>query len=105
MADYRFKELSELMQAIKASDEKLTPEERNRNYAEEGLDELVSIVNLLKETEESFNMLFDNPVLDVDSSNSLARLWLAIGEFIMTESGHIEKQLAHYIEEDEDIYG
>lgn len=104
MADYKFTELSNLMQAIKAADEKLTPEERNRNYAEDGLDELASLMSLLKETQEHFDMLFGNPLLDKDATNNLGRLWLTIGAFVTTDSNYIEKQFAHYIDE-EDIYG
>lgn len=106
MADYRFTELSNIMQAIKAADEKLTPEERNRNYAEDGLDELASLMGLLKETQEHFEMLFDNPLLDKDVTNILGRLWLNIGAFVTTDNHAIERTFAHYIDdEEEDIYG
>ena len=108
MVDFMFKELSELMQAVKAADAKLTPEERNRNDAEDGLDELASLMSLLKETEEHFNMLFDNPLLskDKDAINTLGRLWLNIGSFVTTDVHIIERTLSQYIDdEEEDIYG
>lgn len=105
MADYKFTELSNLMQAIKAADAKLTPEERNRNDAEDGLDELASLMSLLKETQEYFDMLFDNPLLDKNATNVLGKLWLSIGAFVTTDVHLIEETFSHYIDEEEDIYG
>lgn len=106
MADYNFTELSNIMQAIKAADEKLTPEERNRNDAEEGLDCIASILELIHESEEYFDILLNNPLLDKDSERIISKLWNDIGNFFTTDVHHVEHNLAHYIDdEEEDIYG
>lgn len=105
MADYNFTELSDIMQAIKAADEKLTPEERNRNDAVEGLDCIASILELIHESEEYFDILLNNPLLDKDSERIISKLWNDIGNFFTTDVHHVESNLAHYIDEEEDIYG
>lgn len=105
MTDSIFKDLEEAIASAKAKEEEMTPEERNRFYAEEGIDCLASIEEALHETEEYFDCLLNNPLLDRDSERMISKLWIDIAEFIMKNGSHVERQLAHYIDEEEDIYG
>lgn len=89
----------------KARRSSMTQEERNEEDAYNGLDELASVLTLLKDIPEYLDSLLANPLLDKESEGIIYRLYSGISDFWKTGSSYVESNLAHYIDEEEDIYG